>query len=75
MKVIDYCKGCVTFELDGYCDMKEFNLGETIGPLGDESGKCPCNNCLVKSMCDTACTEYRDWQFKESNENKRSYDG
>jgi hypothetical protein len=68
--VIDYCKGCVTFELYGYCDMQEFNLGLTMGPLGDESGQCPCSECLIKSMCDTSCLGYR-WQVAEINETER----
>ena len=56
-----YCKGCVLIKLSEGCELQKYNLGETNGASGNEIGKCPCTECLVKSMCKDGCNEYFKW--------------
>jgi hypothetical protein len=33
---------------------------------------CPCIECLIVSMCDTACEEWRDW-YEENKKHHYQY--
>ena len=61
-KMITYCKGCLVFDehkrklvFDVYtCELTEFNT----------NGQCPCVECLIKMICNKACTEYNNWGLR-----------
>ena len=44
-----YCRGCTSYygidRINKVCDMLPIN----------ENEKCPCVDCLIKSMCDDGC--------------------
>ena len=31
--------------------------------MNDKEGICPCGNCLIKSMCDVACTDFKNFLY------------
>lgn len=63
-KVRDYvCKGC------GSYINKEYRSSKKLAPcrvVHKKNGQiCPCSQCLVKSMCETQCDEFRDYSNME----------
>ena len=53
---MNYCEGC--FSLDGArpigCILVEFN----------KKGNCPCWQCMIKMMCNSACEEFDKFEGK-----------
>ena len=55
----EHCKGCFTYyltptlpsESHTFCRQHKYN----------DEGSCPCTNCLVKTTCNTACTDVHNW--------------
>jgi len=57
MKRIFKCKGCMTYESQhpgrSVCNYIPY-IKET---------KCPCFQCLIKSMCDTSCNDFDQYIY------------
>ena len=51
------CKGGPASMDSCSCDWKDSN-----GP--NNKGKCPCTNCLVKTMCYEICQDWEDQSYK-----------
>ena len=49
------CKGCLTKNA-----MKEFEPKKCLIVSNAPNRNCPCQTCLVKSMCTSQCQEYID---------------
>ena len=47
-----YCKGCFTMRNE---DGSERFCGNHVN---NGKGECPCTNCLIKPMCNSACDDY-----------------
>ena len=62
----EICRGCLCKILS---KEKEIQLTQMchghsflIGYDGIMISKCPCEKCLVKSMCQTVCVDYKDYK-------------
>ena len=53
------CKGCLLYENNMYCGTRK----------SPNRINCPCQNCIIKVMCNTGCQDYRDCE-KESIKSK-----
>ncbi len=54
---ISNCDGCFTLiNLNGYLSCSYF--------FNNKDGSCPCTNCLVKVICEEACSNYKKWGVK-----------
>ena len=51
------CEGCSVLKPNGDCNLVNEVIESNEGIVKD----CPCKECLVKIMCDTACPEYKDF--------------
>ena len=64
----DRCKGCLMYE-NYKRDPDKYNrcVGNQLRDIG-----CPCQNCLIKMMCTTTCSEIeeRDWIGAKREKNK-----
>lgn len=63
-QVRDYvCKGCKSYL------NKEYRASKKLSPcrvVHKKNGQvCPCSQCLVKSMCESQCDEFRDYSNKK----------
>lgn len=55
------CKTCAIYER-GYCTLI----------LSRYDSKCPCKECLIKSMCENPCVEFNDLVMGRPQNIKRS---
>ncbi len=54
--MVKMCKGCTTYER--HIEDSE-NYSQCEGHM-KKHVDCPCQNCLIKVMCDDVCEEYRE---------------
>jgi len=56
-----YCTGCMCCYVDNeqcfYCNLE----------ITNDSGQCPCTNCIIKCMCELACPDFDAFKNYERN--------
>lgn len=55
------CKGCSMLEVMDIC---------VFNPMYKNRSECPCQICLIKSMCKSSCEEFDKVHYKGSIEGK-----
>ena len=52
------CEGCASYKIFG---MNEKAIPCIVSPIKGNK-QCPCLICLIKSMCENSCKEYREYK-------------
>lgn len=69
-KVRDYvCKGCGSYINKDYISDRKLAVCTVVHKKNGQV--CPCSQCLVKSMCESQCDEFKDYSNKKECDPKR----
>lgn len=62
--VNDRCEGCSTYDFDGSTFRGRSIISCDYSGMNTDEFPCPCALCLIKSMCEEVCNDWRVWRSR-----------